>query len=281
VGGESMNQEIVLSHFSLARHCPIDVRIAAASAAGFSNIGLYVGDYQRLVAEGLAGGWLDEQLQQHNVCVREIEVVSSWARASGIDDRNFEATAWEMADRWGCRYLQAIGPYEGSLRDVASRFGALCDRAADHGLVIGLEFLPFTNIINASTAWEIVQDADRDNGGVCVDIWHHKRGDNDLDQILQIPANRITSVQLSDGPMQRELDDYKDDCLRRRVPLEHGEFQVTEFVHALIAHGVDVPWSAEVCNDIVWDASPEIVHEYVQQVATSLRHVIDNPPRSA
>ncbi len=257
--------EIVLSHFSLARFCPIDVRIRAAAAAGFRDIGLYIGDYQRLVAEGLATGWLDEQLAMHNVRVREIEVVSAWARPEA-DDRGFEATAWEMADRWGCRYLQAIGPFEGSVHDAARAYGALCDRAADHGLVIGLEFLPFTNIQDASTAWRIVSEADRDNGGVCVDVWHHARGANDMSMILAIPPHKITGVQLSDGPRQRELPDYKDDCLRQRVPPGDGEFGVREFVRTLIEHGVDVPWSAEVCSDAVWDAPEDDIHRYVQKI---------------
>ncbi len=270
-----MNRELVLSHFSLARHCPIDTRIAAAAAAGFDGIGLYVGDYQRLVAAGLGDAWLDEQLAQHNLRVREIEVVSAWARP-GADDRGFETSAWEMADRWGCRYLQAIGSFDGSIHDAARAYGELCDRAADHGLVLGLEFLPFTNIPEATTAWAIVQEADRNNGGVCVDIWHHARGANDFAQILAIPPDRITGIQLSDGPMMRELPDYKDDCLRRRVPPGEGEFGVAEFVHALVEHGVHVPWSAEVCNDTIWDATPEAITHYVQRLATTTRQLFAN-----
>ncbi len=264
--------EIVLSHFSLARHHPIDERVSAAAVAGFDGIGLYIGDHQRLAAEGHAGAWLDELLDAHGIRVREIEVVSAWARP-GSDDRGFEATAWEMAYRWGCRYLQAIGPFEGTIADAAAAFAGLCDRAADHGLVVGLEFLPFTNIPDARVALEIVERADRDNGGVCVDIWHHVRGLNDLDAILAIPAPRITGVQLNDGPLRQQLDDYKDDCLRRRVPPGNGRFAVTEFVRALLHHGVTVPWSAEVCSDAVWTAHDDDVRAHVQACADGLRRV--------
>jgi sugar phosphate isomerase/epimerase len=264
--------EFVLSHFSLGRYHPFEQRVVAAAAAGFDGIGLYIGDYQRLTAEGCAGGSLDELLDAHRMRVREIEVVSAWARP-GTDDRGFEATAWEMTDRWGCRYLQAIGSFDGTIGDTAAAFAGLCDRAADHGLVVGLEFLPFTNIPDARVALEIVERADRDNGGVCVDIWHHRRGLNDLDAILAIPASRITGVQLNDGTLAQELDDYKDDCLRRRVPPGLGQFAVAEFVRALLDHGVTVPWSAEVCADTVWAADDDLVRAHVQECGDGLRRV--------
>jgi sugar phosphate isomerase/epimerase len=264
--------EFVLSHFSLGRYHPIEQRVAAAAAAGFDGIGLYIGDYQRLGAEGRAGASLDELLDAHGMRVREIEVVSAWARP-GTDDRGFEATAWEMADRWACRYLQAIGPFDGTVAEAAAAFAGLCDRAANHGLVVGLEFLPFTNIADARVALEIVERADRSNGGVCVDVWHHRRGLNDIDAILAIPPSRITGVQLNDGPLTQELDDYKDDCLRRRVAPGRGDFNVVDFVRALLDHGVTVPWSAEVCSDTVWTADDDSVRSHVQMCADGLHHV--------
>ena len=57
---------------------------------------------------------------------------------------------------------------------------------------------------------------------------------------------------MSDGPREPALADYKDDCLRNRVPPGDGEFGAVEFVRTLIDLGVDVPWSLEVCNDDVW-----------------------------
>ena len=71
-----------------------------------------------------------------------------------------------MADEFGCRYLQAVGPYEGTLADAAPAFAALCDRAAAHGLLVGVEFLPFTNIRTAAEAKELLDATDRPNGGL-------------------------------------------------------------------------------------------------------------------
>ena len=261
---------LVMSYFTLPMRHPIEDRIALAAAAGFAGIGLYIGEYQRLVAEGRAGVWLDELLGQHQIAVAEIEVVSSWARP-GSDDREFEAAAWEMADRWECRYLQAIGPFDGSFDDAGRNFAGLCDRAAEHGLVVGLEFLPFTNIVTATDALRIVEAADRDNGGVCVDIWHHARGANDLSLIAAIPPHLVTGIQMNDGTRAPGLADYKDDCLRNRLPPGAGEFDVVEFVACLRNLGVTVPWSLEVCRDLTDGPTPA---EHVRQCADAMQALL-------
>lgn len=57
---------------------------------------------------------------------------------------------------------------------VVEAFGGICDRAAQHGLLVSLEFLPWCPIANLA-ALEIVQAADRPSGGVMFDTWHHFR----------------------------------------------------------------------------------------------------------
>ena len=272
-------EDLVLSYFSLARDHPIEDRLAAATKAGYSGIGLYVGEYQRLKSAGLADGWLNEQLAEHGQCVAEIEVVRGWAQEDASPTlREFESLAWEMADRFESRYLQAIGPYDGSIADAGERYAHLCDQAADHGLVVGLEFLPFTNIVDAADALRIVEAADRDNGGVCVDIWHHARGANDLTLIDAIPASKVTGIQMSDGPMVPDLDSYYEDCLRRRQAPGSGEMQVLAFVQRLVSRGVSVPWSLEVCNDSVWGS---LAIDHVSACAQGMQSILSNVNRVA
>ena len=279
------SDDLVLSHFSLDRNHPLDDRISAAADAGFAGIGLYAGQFIRLRETGFTIEQLREMLDAADVCLAEIEVLSGWGSATPTDDYwRFEDVVWELVDAFECRYVQAIGPHEGAITDAAARFGDVCDRAADHGAVVGLEFLPFTNIVDAADALAIVQAADRPNGGVCVDIWHHARGANDLDLIRAIPPELIMGVQMSDGPRTPALADYKDDCLRNRVPPGEGEFGAVEFVRAMIDLGVDVPWSLEVCNDDVW-GRPGADHvqaaaDGMRRVLTEARHVHDAPGTS-
>ena len=270
---ELNNSDLVLSYFSLDRAHPMADRIEAAAAAGYAGIGLYIGEYQRLGQEGLAHGWLDDQLAAHHMLIAEIEVVRGWAQHGEPYEQCLvmEAAAWEMADRFGCRYLQAIGPFDGTIADAGAAYGALCDRAAEHGLVVGLEFLPFTNIVDAADALRIVEAADRPNGGVCVDIWHHTRGANNLELIQAIGAERITGIQMNDGTLVPQRPDYLQDCLRNRVAPGDGEFGAVNFVGALIDMGVSVPWALEVCNDSVWGRPG---HDHAMQCADGMRAVL-------
>ncbi len=265
--------DLVLSHFSLDRNHALDERIAAAGDAGFAGIGLFAGQYAQLSTDGLTIEHVRDLLAAADVCLAEIEVLAGWGAASPSEAYwQFERLVWELVDAFECRYVQAIGSYEGSIADAAERFGAVCDRAAEHGAVVGLEFLPFTNIVDAADALAIVEEADRPNGGVCVDIWHHARGADDLDLIRAIPPELILAVQMSDGPAAPTLADYKDDCLRHRVPPGEGEFGAVEFVRTIIDLGVDVPWSLEVCNDDVWGRPGA---DHVRRIADGMRRVLD------
>ena len=255
--------ELVLSHFSLPRHYPIHDRVRLAAAAGFDGIGLYVGNYAQLEADGFAPHGLRDLLSEHAMRLREIEVIPGL----GIDAGEREATAWRMADEFGCRYVQVIGPGGGDIAAAARAFGALCDRAADHGLVVGLEFLPFTDIVSVDDARRIVEAAGRPNGGVCVDIWHHERGARDLAAIAALPGELITGIQLNDGTRVPQHPDYYTDCLANRCAPGDGEFDVSGFLSAVAATGTTTPWSLEVCSTQGW-AQPE---QHVEHIGAAIR----------
>jgi sugar phosphate isomerase/epimerase len=261
-----MQPELVLSHFSLPRAHPIEERVRLAAAAGFDGIGLYVGHYAQMEADGFAPHGLRDLLDEHSLRLREIEVIPRL----GVDAGEREATAWRMADEFGCRYVQVIGPGGDDLAEAARTFGAVCDRAADHGLVVGLEFLPFTDIVSVDDARRIVEAAGRANGGICVDIWHHERGARDLAAIARVPGELITGIQLSDGTIAAQDPDYYTDCLANRVAPGDGEFDFAGFVAAIAATGTTAPWSLEVCSADGW-AHPE---QHVQRIGAAIRRFL-------
>jgi sugar phosphate isomerase/epimerase len=165
--------------------------------------------------------------------------------------------------------LQVVGPYSQTSDSAIDRFGEICDRAADYGLKVGLEFLPFTNVRTAADAMVVVGGADRRNGGVCVDIWHHRRGANDPSLIEAMPADRVMAIQINDGAMTPRLADYKEDCLLNRVAPGDGEMQVAEFVAMLLRMGVTAPWSLEVCQQ-----GAPVGAEHVRHCADQMRAVL-------
>jgi sugar phosphate isomerase/epimerase len=263
--------DLVMSHFTLARHYPIEDRIAAAAGAGVAGIGLYIGDWERQVAAGMTMEGLQDLLHKYGVVVAELEAIQIWNTDGEGGDRTqrWLELAWQLADHLGSRYLQVVGPYSQPTDVAIERFGSVCDRAADYGLKVGIEFLPFTNVRTAADAMDIVDAADRRNGGVCVDIWHHRRGANDPSLIEAIPADKVMCMQINDGPMVPQLDDYKDDCLLNRIAPGDGEMHVAEFVAMLLQMGVTVPWSLEVCQQ-----GAPVGADHVRHCADQMRAVL-------
>jgi len=265
--------DIVLSHFTLGRHHDITQRVDAAAGAGCRAIGIYIGDFQRLEADGTSSS-LPALLRDRDLCLAEIDALRGWgdpSLAATADAIDREASAFHIADLFACRSLHVLAPRAGTISEVAGAFGALCDRAGEHGLLVGLEFLPTTIVATAADAMRVVEAADRDNGGICLDLWHHQRGANDLELIRALPGELVTDVQMSDGPLSATLADYEEDTRRNRVPPGDGEMDLRGFVAAVRDTGTTAPWSLEVCNEAAWDTDGA---DFVARCATGLRHVL-------
>jgi sugar phosphate isomerase/epimerase len=266
--------DLVWSHFSRPRFDDIDARIAAAGAAGFAGIGLFADTWGRQREAGRTVADLAAVLDRHEVVLAEFETARGWWATDGpVHEANAEVErlAFELADGLGLRYLQAIGPYECDVDQAIEGFAAMCDRAAEHGLLVGIEWLPYTNIATAAHAAAIVRGADRPNGGYCVDIWHHRRGADDLAMVQDLEPERIFAVQMNDGSIVPTWSDYKADCLATRLPPGAGEFDCAGFVSALSAMGVTAPISLEVCSAELWSAP---VTDAARQCADAMRSVL-------
>lgn len=265
---------LIWDHFSRPRHDDVVARIHAAAAHGYAGIGLYVGAWEVLRADPAALERVDEALDTTGLVVANIEVARGWASPDHADETclRTEAFAYEMADHWDCRYLQVIGNYTGTVEEASVGFGSLCDRAGDHGLLVGIEWVPsMTNIEDAATAMRIVLGADRPNGGLCFDSWHLTRSTNDLGDLRALPGEKIFATQWNDGTVAPQHPDYLHDCLTNRVPPGQGEFRLVEMVRILDAIGSRAPLGLEVCSAALW-AAP--VDEAARASAEGMRAVL-------
>src|SRR5260370_27882314 len=244
--------DLILSHFSLGRFRPFEERVRAAAEAGFAAMGLYVGECERLRAEGARAADVRSVLGQYGMRVVEIEALRGWS-ATGAEREAYLATersVFAMSDALGPgHHVQVIGPYIGTLDDAAEAFAGVCDRAAEHGLAAAIEFLPeMSNIPDAATAMQIVTLAGRARGGSCLDCWHHFRRANDDDMLRPIPSEALFTVHFDDGPRQPVDPDYYTDYTRYRDVPGEGEFDLTGFLGLLDEMGVRLPLSVEVIS---------------------------------
>ena len=258
-GGTLGADDLIASYYTLSgagvgepARFSFEERVAAAAAAGFSGIGMLSDDYAACRATGRSDAAMRRVLDDYGIQVAEAEFLFDWGRSDerAAVSRGVEDRLYAIADAFGVHHLNVgdISPAgDGVPLDmVAERFAALCDRAATHGLLVAIEFLPWSNIPDAEAAWEIARLAGRPNGGLLVDAWHYFRGAADPEQLRAVPGDRIFAVQLDDAAAERVGALYED-TLRRQLPGE-GVFDLLGLVRLLDDMGIQVPLSVEIIS---------------------------------
>jgi sugar phosphate isomerase/epimerase len=259
-------------------------RLAAAAAGGFSGISLWGRDYREARDEGLRDRDIRLLLADHGLAVGELDPAWWWLPgASEIHippehdgQRIFafgEQDLFAVAEAVGARSLNAIDVFGGSwsVDEATAAFAGLCDRAAEHGLLVHLEFLPWSRIPDLATAWDVVRAADRPNGGIMLDAWHYFRSDPDGVLLRSIPGTSILGVQLCDAPAVPEPEPLHATLHERLLPGD-GELPLGGLLDDLRATGTTAPLGVEVFSDVLHALAPE---EAGRMAGASLRRVVE------
>src|SRR5579862_9000529 len=148
-GRSVTRDDLICAHFTLGGlegALSLEQRAAAAAEGGFRYLG-WLGDaYAAERAAGRSDADIRAILDHHGVAVAEVEFLWGWATAADpdIDWRQQEATLFALADVVGARHVNcgdiALPGALLPLDDVVERFAGICDRAAEHGLLVGIEF---------------------------------------------------------------------------------------------------------------------------------------------
>jgi sugar phosphate isomerase/epimerase len=229
-------------------------RVAAAAAAGFAGIGVAIEDYGACRERGMSAGEMRRILDDHGVRAAELEFLQNWwcEDERGRRARANEDLCYAAADALGSRHINVgcAGPRGTlpALEIVADHFGALCDRAARHGLLVAFEFMPWSDVPDAATAWHLVGLADRKNGGILMDTWHYFRGAADPAQVRSVPADRFFVIQFDDADALQVGGYMEDTTQRRRLP-GRGAFDLIGFIRMLDEMGVNAPVSVEILSE--------------------------------
>ncbi len=276
--------DLVLCSGTLPRDVSFRERLEAARAGGFAGVSLWGRDYWNARDEGWTDTDIRSMLADSDLEVAEIDPAWWWLPgASDVhipDDvdtqrvfRYGQDELFRIAEVVGARSLNAVDVFGGtwSVEDAAAAFATLCDRAAEHDLLVHLEFLPWSRIPDVATAWEIVRIADRRNGGIAVDAWHYERSGADEGTLRTVPGDKVLGIQLDDGVAQPEDDLVEATLHDRRLPGE-GDFALAGLVSALRAIGAVAPIGVEVFSDDLHALGPV---EAARRAAAATRTVLD------
>jgi sugar phosphate isomerase/epimerase len=256
------SNDLVVSHFTLTGTPPMTTprfsfaeRVAAASEAGFAGIGVLGDDYAAEQEAGLTDKDALAILDDHGLELAEVEFLYEWSAGPDEPERvafaqQLEDRVWAIADAFGPRVVSvgelgtadAMPPFD----VLVERFAALCDRAGEHGLLVALEFMPWTGIPDVSAAAKLVDAVDRANAGLNVDAWHYYRSGGGADTLANI-ADRVHMIQLDDADAELVGELFEDTMLRRRYPGE-GSFDFDAFFGAIDRGGTATPVSVEILS---------------------------------
>jgi sugar phosphate isomerase/epimerase len=262
-------QDLTLSVMTL-RKAGFEVRARAAAGAGFAGIGWRWEDFAEGGTEAVeAGVGLLSELQLE---ATELEFLRDWlGRDNNAEYQEEEKRLWAAANRLGTTRVSVadFDPQEPEL--LLPGFKGLCRRAAEYGLTVQLEFMPYTPPVDSlGVAWELLQKVDEPNTGLLIDAWHWARSRNPGADLQRIPPERITGIQLGDAPKQAAAD-LEDESRHHRLVPGGGEFDLVGWLRQLAAHGVRAPLAVEVMSDELDDLSPETA---AQLVADGTREVL-------
>jgi 4-hydroxyphenylpyruvate dioxygenase len=228
--------------------------IQATSRAEFTGINLRDNHTQEFVQQGHSVQEIKDLLNEyelHPVAFDALRDWQNWEDLGGKEKEEFRKRAGQCFDVCkgiGCDCI-ACPTYaeDGDIfRDIRS-FKEVCDIAKAYDIRLALEFLPWTALRDMRMAWEVVRRANCSNGGLLVDTFHYFKGGSTIDDLQEVPTEKIFLVHLDDAPDLRI--DSKEMCFHHRVFPGEGIFPLGQFLAMLLLEKGYEGWiSLEVIN---------------------------------
>ena len=262
---------------------PLERKLAAIRAAGFTQVMLNSGDIvghpggeQAAVEAVRASGLRVTGFQ----VLRDFEGLSGHLHANKVD---VAKAMLELCHALGSRVLlacssvsaHATGDFDLLVRDLQK----LAMLAVPLGIRVAFEALSWGRYVNKlDQAWQIVQEADRANLGVCLDSYHALANPAEAAALEDIVPAKVFLVQLSDFMWHetRSPEDRIETARHYRVfPGEgvHSE-EIARLVRWLDELGYRGDYSFEVFNDDYKQLPLGMVAERARRAASWITGVV-------
>jgi sugar phosphate isomerase/epimerase len=260
---------------------PILDRLALARDHGFRGVSISGYDLSTAKAVGLSPADLAARVADEGLAISEFDAVTEWldiddaaaaTRSNPLPGCTAE-TVCPMAAAVGARTVTLV-ELQGVVLGVdraAEGFAHVCDVAAEHDLLVALEFGPWGGVPTFERALDVVRATDRPNASLLVDAWHFFRSGGTLADLASTPRELIGDVQIDDAPLQAEPDLWEETTHRRLVPGE-GDFDLVGFLDTLTDIGYDGPLGVEVLSDELAQLPAD---EIVRRCAEGTRAVVE------
>jgi sugar phosphate isomerase/epimerase len=237
--------------FSATVTSPIDIRtrIETVARCGYTGFGLTWEDL--VVARDTIGlPAVAALLRDNGITTVQLERINDWwtsgERRQASDD--IRRILLDAAPILGVDNIKVGADDDGTpvaYDHLCASFDALATDAAQVGVKIGYENVPWALIPGTEESIRFITDVANPNGGFIVDIWHAQRGGTPYSVISELlPLSYMVGVELDDGyaePRGEGLPDTFDN----RLICGTGDFDVPSFIRAVVAVGWTGPWGIE------------------------------------
>lgn len=235
-----------LGHFTVIDVPPLEL-VGLAARTGYATIGLRLypafpgAPFYEIPLGSPLMREMKARLEDDGITVYDIEFVTIDAGFEPASLRQMLASAAEV----GAKRLNVCGDDADRGRLIA-RFRALCDLAAEVGMGVDLEIMPWRKVGTLAEAVAIVTEAGRPNGGVLIDALHLSRSGGSPSDLLALSPIIIQSAQLCDAPQVKPVgtEALIAEARGGRLLPSHGTLPLDAMLAALPDHtvlSVEVP----------------------------------------
>lgn len=258
---------------STIRPQPLLEKIRIAGEAGYAGIELWANDIYEHVGRGGEVSDVERALEQYGLFVPCMIAVRGWGEASELEypiQLDECRRRFELAARLKSPYIVCSPPREPcDVGQVAERYRDLLKIGREAGVKPTFEYISFFQTCNSlADAWQVVQGVDEDDATLIVDAFHSWNTNSTLEQLRQIPGDRISHYHIDDAapdiPPTKQLDPD-------RVMVGDGVIDLAAEIQVLKEIGYTGRVSLELFNPKLWDQDPaEVARLGLERVQTLL-----------
>ncbi len=228
----------------------------AAAAAGFDGVWIWDMHHAWAVADGVSSEQFVDHYRSAGLRFACVEVVMDWAAPedSPASQHTIEVAAAVAADT-----IIALTPGMPPIAQAAGRLAALCDRAADRGLGVCVEPVPWHGVSDVGVAAELFDatGAGQPRAGARPVALAARRHRPDLDALRRFPAERVAYVQFDDAAAEPWPDALPETLTARLLPGD-GVVDIAAVLDVLDDGGATPQMASEVFSTgLLADLGPE------------------------
>jgi 2-keto-myo-inositol isomerase len=231
---------------------PLLKKIELAANAGFEGVELWINDIYDFIGRGGEVRDVENALEDHGLFVPSVIAIRQWGDMDGWEYQLVKDEArrrFALGARLGAKYIVATPPLELEEQDhLPGRYKDLLQIGHEEGI------LPtFKSVYKLSDAWRIVQEADDPDATLILDAFHNWNSNSTLDDLRQIPAERISHYHIDDAHPDKAPCTQKDPD---RVMLGDGQINLAAEIDVLREIGYAGTVSLELFNEELWAMDP-------------------------